>query len=157
MSDNTYTIILGTTSGATDWLCLGTTLQGDDTRVCTVAKYNKESSAETWRLVSVPGSVDSLGYYLQHEDTGLLARFGDSRAVLLKKFSPVDHEFFIRLEHTGDGWTAVNNHDNSLVMDAMGNAPQAGAIVFPNKWNGGSNQRWRFIASVLLHPTKNSL
>ena len=150
MSDNTYTIILGTMSGGTDWLCLGTTTQADGTHVCSVAKYSHSSPAETWRLVSVPGSADSLGYYLQHAQTNLLARFGDSRAITLKNFSPVDHEFFVRLEHTGDGWTAINNHDNSLVMDATGKDPVVGAMVFPNKWNKGDNQRWRFIDSVLL-------
>lgn len=150
MTEGTYIIVLGTSSGGTDWLCLGTKIKEDGTRVCCVSKYKKEAKGEEWDLVSVPGAAGALGFYLRHRESGLVTRFGDANAILLAKIVPVEREFFIRLEHTGDGWVAINNHDNTLVMDAAGKDPTVGAVVFPNKWNKGNNQRWRFVSTVLF-------
>jgi len=72
------------------------------------------------------------------------ARFGFEGRIPLVTFDG-NQEFEIHFDDVGDGLVAINNHDHSRVIDANGNNPGIGANVSPWPWNGGDNQRWRFV------------
>jgi hypothetical protein len=145
MQSGTYVIFLGTGSG-TNRYCLGVRVT-DGRPNCVVVDYDPNSSAATW--LASPTSEPN-GLYLEHLDTNKAVHFGDSKAIYLDEIDPNDMEFFITLNNTGDGQVAINNHDASYVMDANGNNAGPGAPVTPRKWNGGNNQKWRFISTDIL-------
>lgn len=133
LQDGQYVVFLKYGSN----LCLGV----DADSKCQIVDYNSASSAATWNLLSVAGNP---GLLLQHIDTGRYLTFGQS-PIEVKDLVPNGIEFYIVLDDVGDGFVAINNHDESLVVDANGDTPSAGASITPWNWNGGDNQRWRFV------------
>lgn len=69
----------------------------------------------------------------------------DGGPINLNELDPWNEQFVLRVDDTGDGWVAINNHDQSRVFDATGNDPTLGVNVICFGWNGGDNQRWKFI------------
>jgi hypothetical protein len=135
LQDGKYVVFLQVESNQ----CLG--VNGGS---CALVKYNPQSSAATWNVRSVAGSRALL---LQHVDTGLYLTFGQS-PMEVKPLDPNGTEFYIVLDDVGDGFVAINNHDESLVVDANVHYSDQGVPtgeVTPWNWNGGSNQRWRFV------------
>jgi hypothetical protein len=72
-------------------------------------------------------------------------RFGQPGAMAVVGLDISNIEFTMHADDVGDGLVAINNHDGSLVADANGDTPVVGAPVTPWGWNGGGNQKWRFI------------
>lgn len=150
MQSGTYIIFLGTGSGSNQY-CLGTEVS-DQRRHCVVARYDANSSKNTWILSTAPGTDDMEGFYLQHLDTQLFAHFGSDSGIYLDPLNPNSVEYFLRLDDVGDGQVAINNHSDDRVMDANGDDAGVGALVTPWKWNRGDNQRWRFVSTDVLTP-----
>lgn len=159
MNAGTYIVVLGTSeSGATGWKCLGAKLNSGGTAgTCVVSTFDVSKNDNTWLLVPVPGADGFLGFYLQHQASNLVANFGggENNDIQLSAFGAPDVSFFLRLDHTGDGWVAINNANDTLVVDAAGENPAVGARVVAYKWNKGhgKNQLWRFINTALLSGT----
>lgn len=83
--------------------------------------------------------------WMLYKPLSLYARFGDSSAIICAPIDLTGEEFLIYFDDVEDGLVAINNHEHNSVMDANGNNPNAGAPVTPWGWNGGMNQRWRFV------------
>lgn len=108
--------------------------------------FDKTTNVNTWIVNPIPGST---GYILEHQATGLSARFA-SDPITLFDFSadPNNMEFTMVCDDVGDGYTAINNHDRSRVFDDRASRSDGTIIPFP--WNGGDNQRWRFVSTAVL-------
>jgi hypothetical protein len=108
-------------------------------------------NAVVWTVTPVEGTnIFYLSYIIQQNEIlidGTSARFnGDRNTITLDSlYNPREPEYAMILNDVGDGWVAINNHDETLVFDAQGDHPELGASVQGWKWNKGDNQRWKFV------------
>jgi hypothetical protein len=154
MNAGTYIVIVRKTNADSDkdWYCLGIKDQSNGTTTCCVSKFDPatDTGKNTWLVAPVPGADNYSGFFMQHQQSGLVACFGNS-VIHVKKFQAANVEFLLRLDHVGNGWVAINNHSADLVMDAKTNTePFLGNDVYPASWHSGINQEWRFINTALF-------
>jgi Ricin-type beta-trefoil lectin domain-like len=140
-----YNIILATSPN----LCLGAAL-GSPVTAKVSAFPSDMPRGSIWKVENVgwapPGAFNF--QYMGGNIGPLYARFGTS-PIQIAPLEQVNEEFLLYTDDVGDGLVAINNHDRSFVMDANGDNPVVGAKVTPWKWNGGNNQRWRFVPTTL--------
>jgi hypothetical protein len=119
----------------------------DDSKKLCLKAFDKNSNATTWIVNPVPGTIGH--FFLEHQPTGWCARFGVS-PIQLFDFSddPDNLEFAMVCDDCDDGYTAINNHDRTRVFDDAGG--NADGQILPFQWNGGNNQRWRFVSTAVL-------
>ncbi len=140
MNEGQYYVMLGNSSD----LCLAGTqpLNG----VCKIFHFPFITPYQpVWAVTKVADWAPPGSFYLQYVPMNVYARFGVSGKIPLAPLVSGNEEFLIHFDDAGDGLVAINNHDHTYVMDANGSNPGVGANVSPYKWNGGDNQRWRFV------------
>lgn len=132
-----YRVLLKTGNG------LGMSTEGN---YCCVAL-----DSEVWKVTPVQGTNT---FYLTYDtyknkevSVEVTAYFdGDGNNIALAETLDLSNpEFALILNDVGDGWVAINNHDETRVFDANGDNPKLGASVQAWKWNKGDNQRWKFV------------
>jgi hypothetical protein len=113
-----------------------------------LAAFSRGSTNQMFELYPIPGTK---GYNIRHQASQAWLAFdlSNDTLVLASNFPPELDDFTIILNDVGGGYVAVNRYDEKRVMDANGDNPGAGAAVTPYPWNGGNNQRWKFIQSDL--------
>jgi hypothetical protein len=123
--------------------CIGV---NGDKKLCLKA-FDKSSNANTWIVNPIPGTIGH--FILEHQATGWCARFG-AEPIQLFDFAadPDNLEFAMVCDDVDNGYTAINNHDRTRVFDDAGGKPDG--MILPWKWNGGDNQRWRFVSTAVL-------
>jgi hypothetical protein len=143
MKDGKYYIMLG----HSDMLCLAGTqpLNGQ----CKIFRFPFIIPEQpVWAVATVQGWAPPNSFSMQYLPMSVYAHFGVSGKIPLGPFQEGGDEFLIHFDDVGDGLFAINNHDHTYVMDANGDNPSAGANVSPYSWNGGNNQRWRFVPAL---------
>lgn len=109
--------------------------------------FDKSSNANTRIVNPIPGTIGH--FFLEHQQTGKCARFGVT-PIQLFDFSqdPDNLEFAMVCDDCDNGYTAINNHDRTRVFDDAGG--KSDGLILPFQWNGGDNQRWRFVSTTVL-------
>lgn len=139
MSDGYYVIY----TKLNDNMCLGI-----DDDLCVIRTFDGTPNF-TWTVRAIGGSSE--GYFLQHNVTGKCLHFGQQRLqVASKPTVGFGTEYVLTTDDVGDGYTALNNHDHSYVMDVYRSQTVQGTAVNAVHWNKGDNQRWRFIPASVL-------
>jgi hypothetical protein len=112
---------------------------------CRLSKFPFSNGLPPVWTLSKVGWAPPGAFWMLYTPMSLYARFGDSSAIIVAPIDLVGYEFLIYFDDVGDGLVAINNHGHDSVMDANGNNPGVGARVTPYSWNGGDNQKWRFV------------
>lgn len=134
-----YYLIFSKTGGKR---CIG--VDGNNLRL---QGFDKSSNANTWIVNPIPGTIGH--FFLEHQQTGKCARFGVTPIQLFDFGDDPDNlEFAMVCDDCDNGYTAINNHDRTRVFDDAGS--KSDGLILPFQWNGGDNQRWRFVSTTVL-------
>lgn len=125
-------------------MCIGV----DSRNGLVLRTYNKVQTDLIWNVWPIPGS-DS--FYLQHSHFENCVRFsGGGVQLAIQPLQPLNHQFILHIDATGDNYCVINNHDGSQVFDCKKDGKSDGTPIISYAWNKGDNQVWRFAASLAL-------
>jgi hypothetical protein len=139
MQDGMYVVFVMQGSN----LCLGK----DDSDNCVQQSFSASSDETTWEVRSIGGSQ---AFFLVHYRSQKCARFnGAGNTITVAALDPNDSSFVMTVDTWGAGLVAINNSDQSQVFDVRGGSTNVGTKIDSYKWNGGTNQQWRFVPASI--------
>jgi len=124
-------------------MCVG--LSEDQTR-CVLTPFKGDDST-TWVPQLVSGTRM---FYLLHQKSGLGAYFADNNLIVVRQIYSTDDRSLVCVADVGAGYVAINNMQNDRVWDAYQESNRPWTQIRGHDWNGGDNQRWRFVPTTAL-------
>ncbi len=135
---------LGLTVKQSDSYYLGVSIgQGRDGYYTVITGPGDAKTGTRWIQREIAGTNAHLLVKSGGTADGLVVTFTDERQYLvMKPYDPGNIEQYIIFTSLAGPWVALNNHNESNVMDrSMYPNDQGFVIGYP--WNGGSNQIWK--------------
>jgi hypothetical protein len=108
----------------------------------TLSALRTDGAGTNWILRDIPGTSAQLLVKDGGVVSGKVVTFGAKGDYLtLRPYQEGNIEQFVIFMPLDGSYVAINNHDETHVMDRSMRAEDKGwVIAFP--WNGGDNQRW---------------